>query len=70
MREAKLLMFFSTKKNISIFEILSFEILTKRQLTTSLVLNNWAQISKFQKGRHMRYHEKHRIAFVEGLYAT
>ena len=30
---------FSTK-NIGIFEILMFEILTSRQLTTSLVLNN------------------------------
>ena len=47
MREAfvpqKLLTFFN--KNIGIFEILTFEILTKRQLTTSLVLNNWAQES-------------------------
>ena len=29
-------------KNNSVFVILMFEILTKRLLTTSLVLNNWA----------------------------
>ena len=33
---------FSTK-NDSVFVILMFEILTKRLLTTSLVLNNWPQ---------------------------
>ena len=37
----KLLTFFS-RKNIGIFEILTFEILTKRYLTMSLVLNNRA----------------------------
>ena len=31
-------------KNIRIFQILTFKILTKRYLTTSLVLNNRAQI--------------------------
>ena len=45
MREAfalqKLLTFFN--KNIGVFKILMFEVLTKRSLTTSLVLNNWAQ---------------------------
>ena len=30
-------------KNIGVFEILAFEILTKRKLTRSLVLNNHAQ---------------------------
>ena len=35
---------FSTKNN-SVFVILTFEILTKRYLTTSLVLNNWAHIA-------------------------
>ena len=35
---------FLTKKN-SVFVILMFEILTKRYLTTSLVLNNWAQVA-------------------------
>ena len=35
---------FSTKNN-SVFVILMFEILTKRYVTTSLVLNNWAQYS-------------------------
>ena len=48
MREAfavqKLFTFFQ-QKNIGIFEILKFEILTKRQLTTSLVLNNRALMS-------------------------
>ena len=34
---------FSTKNN-SVYVILMFEILTKRYLTTSLVLNNWAQV--------------------------
>ena len=34
---------FSTK-NIGLFQILTFEILTKRELTTSLVLNNRAQM--------------------------
>ena len=47
MREAfalqKLLSFFQ-QKNIGVFEILTFEILTKRKLTMSLVLNNRAQI--------------------------
>ena len=44
MREAfaKASNIFSTK-NICIFEKLTSENLTKRQLTTSLVLNNWAQ---------------------------
>ena len=44
MREdfAKASHIFSTK-NIGIFQILKYEILTKRQLTTSLVLNNQAQ---------------------------
>ena len=37
---------FSTK-NDSVFVILMFEILTKRKLTKSLVLNNWAQIVGF-----------------------
>ena len=45
MREAfamqKLLSFFQ-QKNIGIFERLTFEILTSRELTTSLVLNNRA----------------------------
>ena len=36
---------FSTK-NIGIFEILTFEILTKRYLTMSLVLNNRPQLGK------------------------
>ena len=36
---------FSTKNHI-IFVIFTFEILTKRYLTTSLILNNWPQISK------------------------
>ena len=44
MREAfalqKLLTFFN--KNIGLFQILTFEILTKRSLTMSLVLNNRA----------------------------
>ena len=38
----KLLTFFQ-QKNIGIFEILTFEILTSPQLTTSLVLNDRAQ---------------------------
>ena len=50
MREAfalqKPLTFFSTK-NIGIYQILTFEILTKRLLTTSLVLNNRAQVILF-----------------------
>ena len=33
-------------KNIGVCQILTFEILTKRYLTTSLVLNNRALISK------------------------
>ena len=37
----KLLTFFSTN-NIGVFEILKFEILMKRYLTMSLVLNNQA----------------------------
>ena len=37
---------FSTK-NIGTFHILTFEILTKRSLTTSLVLNNHVQIAKY-----------------------
>ena len=41
MREASHI--FSTK-NIDIFEILTFEVLTNRSLMTSLVLNNWAQL--------------------------
>ena len=32
-------------KNIGVFEILAFEILTKRWLTPSFVLNNGAQMS-------------------------
>ena len=32
------------QKNIGVFDILTFEMLTKRKLTTSLVLNNRAQI--------------------------
>ena len=32
-------------KNIGILEILAFEILRKRLLTTSLVSNNWAQVA-------------------------
>ena len=43
MREASHI--FSTK-NIGIFQVLAFEILTKPLLTVSLVLNNWVQISK------------------------
>ena len=47
MREAfalqKLLTFFQ-QKILGVFEILTFENLTKRLLTTSLVLNNRAQI--------------------------
>ena len=39
MREAFHIFFF--KKKIDIFQILTFEILTKRQLTTSLVLYIW-----------------------------
>ena len=31
-------------KNIRIFELLTFEIFTKRKLRMSLVLNNWAQV--------------------------
>ena len=38
----KLFKFFFNK-NIGIFQILTFEILTKRYLTTSIVLNNRAQ---------------------------
>ena len=48
MREAfalqKLFTFFQ-QTNIGIFEKLTSKNLTKRLLTTSLVLNNWAQIS-------------------------
>ena len=36
---------FFKNKNIDDFQILMFEILTKRSLTTSLVLNNWALIN-------------------------
>ena len=51
MREAfavqKLLNFFLTK-NIGLFEVLTFEILTKRSLTMLLVLNNLALVVIFQ----------------------
>ena len=47
---------FSTKNN-SVFVILMFEILTKRKLTTSLVLNNWVQVNP----SYVPHHEKTRI---------
>ena len=40
---------FSTK-NIDIFEISTFEILTSRKLTMSLVLNNWALVNDRNTG--------------------
>ena len=43
MREAAKASHIFFNKNIGIFEILTFEILTSHKLTTSLVLNNWAQ---------------------------
>ena len=43
--QCKSFSYFSTK-NTGIFQILTFEILTKRKLTTSLVLNYRAQVSK------------------------
>ena len=53
MREAfalqKLLSFFSTK-NIGVFEILTFEILTKGSLMMLLVLNNLALILVEENG--------------------
>ena len=48
MREAKTLHIFSTK-NIGIFQILMFEIVTKHLLTLLLVLNNWAQSCKLDQ---------------------
>ena len=45
MREAFALTLFQQNKT-GIFEILTFEILTSRQLTTSLVLNNRALVSE------------------------
>ena len=57
MREAfalqELLSFFSTI-NIGILEILTFEILTKRLLTASLVLNNQTLVSKKNSGPFLK----------------
>ena len=44
---------FSTKNN-SVFVIFMFEILTKRYLTTPLVLNNWALYAKICRDENLK----------------